>query len=202
MGAIDIGGEFKAYDWKSGIKAVQDEAEAYYGYDPYNGAANNVSFSYDGDKSNLSKKELEKYERNLLEKLGKRQGVVFKKQSLGFKVITTKYTDTNEVVILFSVRQIDNILKMYKGPAVLVTTDNNGGILFVANGKIKELKEQAHKLLRKEYYRRNYIILKKDQNHIVCTGVEKSYKTTTKKTDDKHLVLEYNLYGYIGLAPC
>ena len=95
MGDCGVGGTFKAYDWKEGIRRVQAEAEYEYGSDYYNGAANNVEFSYAGDKSNLTKAQLNKFRKEIQEECYKRRGYVYKIGIEGYRIITTKFIEKN-----------------------------------------------------------------------------------------------------------
>lgn len=202
MGACGIGGTFKAYDWRDGIRRIKDEAEAEYGYDSYNGAANNVDFSYGGDKSNLTARQLDKYIDDRMENLYKRSGEVIKVGSAGFNIITTEFieSDRRPAELDWVWNRVLPLLKAAKRPAVLVACDGNGNPKAYGAGTVSELKQKAHELLRSEYYRRYIYIVKKDKC-ICCKGKVKQQAKTSRKTDAKTLVIELGLYRYFGWAP-
>lgn len=206
MGACGIGGTFKAYDWKEGILRVQEEAKMEYGCDAYNGAANNVSFSYAGDKSNLTKAQLNKFRKELEEECYKRSGYVYKIGVEGFRILTTKFIEKkiNEGGLrwLMSQNQEKLWFMQYKRPCILVTSDTNGNGRCLGAGTIGELKVKAHELLRQCYYSKEmYIVRKNKDTYIDCRGDYKDQKKTSRKTDAKTLVLEIGKYEYFGIAP-
>ena len=202
MGACEIGGKFEAYDWKEGIRRIQEEAAYEYGHDYYNGAANNVSFRYGGDKSNLTKKQLDEYVKGCMEKLGTGDGEVIKIGSGGFRLYSTEYKEGTGIPMPLSFDSgTKEFLKRSIRPAVLLTCDNNGRVECHGEGTIAKLKEMAHNKLRSEFYRRDYYILRKNATYICCMPVWKDQSKTTRKTTPKLLVVEKATYGYYGWAP-
>ncbi len=202
MGACGISGQFKAYDWREGIRRVQEEAQSEYGYDPYNGEANNVSFSYGGDKSNLTQKQLSAYIDDRMESLYKREGEVIKVDSVGFTIFTTEFVEstTKPSEVSWAWNSVVPLLKGAKRPAILIAFDGYGKPKAYGAGTVAELKQKAHELLRSEFYRRYMYIVKKDK-YICCKGKAKQQSKTTRKTDAKTLVVEQGLYRYYGWAP-
>ena len=206
MGACSVGGQFTAYDWKEGIQLVQQNAAYEYGNDPYNGAENNVSFSYAGDISNLTKAQHKKYVDELFKGCSKCQGFVYKIGTEGFHIITTKFKETpkyvGELGWIMTYTQEQAWFKQYKRPCILVSANNNGYGYCIAGGTISERKTKAHMLLRKNSYRQNFYIVRKGKDtYIDCGGNIKTQKNTRRKTDEKTLVLELNKYEYVGIAP-
>ena len=201
MGACDIGGTYKAYDWKIGIEKIQEDAEAYYGHqEGYSGAANCVDFRYVGDfsekyKTAKGRKEIEKYIEDRMSKLYKRDGEVMKIATEGYAIIKTKYIEQD--VTESYVRYLYNIKK----PSVLLERNSYGfGYKIIAEGTVSELKKKAHTRLRQITYRDDLYIIKKDKMYI-CTQDIKTQKNTTRRSDDKTLVLEIGKYRYYGWAP-
>ena len=92
------------------------------------------------------------------------------------------------------------LLKQTKKPCILLTADGNGRMQLVGGGTLSELKSQAHLLLRKCNYIKTYYIVRKDR-YITCNGEIKKQAKTSRKTDDKTLVLELGKYAYLGVAP-
>lgn len=206
MGACGVGGTFKAYDWKEGIRRVQAEAEYEHGSDYYNGAANNVEFSYAGDKSNLTKTQLNKFRKEIQEECYKRGGYVYKIGIEGYRIITTKFIEKNRneggLSWVMNKNQEKIWFMQYKRPCILVTTDKNGNGYCIGAGTIGELKVKAHELLRQCYYSKDFYIVRKNKDtYIDCRGLYKGQKTTSRRTDDKTLVLEVGKYEYFGVAP-
>ncbi len=206
MGACGIGGQFKAYDWREGIRRVQQEAEYEYGHDYYNGAANNVSFSYAGDKSNLTKAQLNKFRKEMEENCYKRDGYVYKIGTEGYRIITTKFMEyprkDGGLSWVMSKNQEALWFKQYKNPCILVTADGNGNGRCICGGTISDLKVKAHQLLRECYYQKSFYIVRKNKDvYISCSGEYKDQKKTSRKTDAKTMVLEIGLYEYFGVAP-
>ncbi len=206
MGAIGVGGTFEAYDWETGINQVQLEAKYEHGNDSYSGGANNVIFCYVGDKSNLTKTQLRKFQEELEDKCDKRQGFVYKLEVKGYRIITTKYIEypRNQGGLGWVLHKDSEQLwfKKYKTPCILVVADEDGRGSCIAGGTISELKAKAHEYLRKHYYRKVcYIVRKNKDVYIECRGDYKDQKKTSRKTDAKTLVLEIGKYAYFGIAP-
>lgn len=206
MGACNVGGTFKAYDWKEGIRRVQAEAEYEHGSAYDNGAANNVEFSYSGDKSNLTKAQLNKFRKEIQEECHKSRGYVYKIGIEGYRIITTKFIEKNRneggLSWVMSKNQEKIWFMQYKRPCILVTADNNGNGYCIGAGTIGELKVKAHELLRQCYYSKDFYIVRKNKDtYIDCRGLYKGQKTTSRRTDDKTLVLEVGKYEYFGVAP-
>lgn len=199
MGACDVGGTFKAYDWRSGIQRVIEDAEAYYGHqEGYSGAANSCSFSYKGDKSSLTKKELNAYIDSRMDNLGKRDGEVILVGIEGYDIIKTEYVPQTVDDPLF----IKRLFVGQKGPALLLVYDwRSNNYKIERAGTIAEMKALAHIRLRSENYEKNYTILTK-KGKIVCKGVVTNVKKTTRKTDEKNLILPIYKYMYYGWAAC
>lgn len=201
MGACDIGGTYKAYDWKIGIEEIQEQAEAYYGHqEGYSGAENCVDFRYVGDfsdkyKTAKGRKELDKYIDARMSTLYKREGEIIKIGIEGYAIIKTKYierkvTDTYE-----------RYLYKVKRPSVLLEKSPYGfEYKIIAEGTVAELKEKAHNRLRQIKYSDDLYIVKKDKIY-VCTKDVKTQKNTTRRSDAKTLVLEIGKYRYYGWAP-
>lgn len=199
MSACEVSGTYTAYDWLTGIHEVQEVAAYEHGTDYYNGAANNVDFKYVGDKSGLSQKEQSELEETWINKLGKKQGVVFKVKTEGYKVITTGFEAVENHPLAENVR-VKEYLKKYKEPAVLIRW-NLMQANYVASGTIAEMKEKAHKMLCEHNFNICLYIVRRDGKVIVCTEEAKMYKTTTKKTNSKYLVLPVSTFRYVGWAP-
>lgn len=206
MGASGVEGTFTAYDWEQGIKQVQAQAQYETGADYYSGGANNVNFSYVGDKSNLTKAQLRKFRDELIDNCAKRQGFVYKLGVETYRIITTKYIeyprDKGGLGWVLHKDSEQLWFKKYKTPCILVVADGDGRGSCIAGGTISELKAKAHEYLRKNYYNKVcYIVRKNKDVYIECRGDYKDQKKTSRKTDAKTLVLEIGKYAYFGIAP-
>lgn len=202
MGSCSCMGTYKSYDWKSGINKVQDEYEEEYGrQEGYSGGPNCVNFCYGGDASKMSKTELNKYIQRRMDILNKRDGEILKIGTDGYDIITTIYKE------LKINNSFSKYLKGCKRPAILLKETpfeyfKQTGERFqvVESGTIAEMKNLAHTKLRSCYYITVFYIVTKSKV-IECMGTVKKQAKTTRKTDEKTLVLERNIYRYFGWAP-
>jgi len=199
MGACFIGGEFKAYDWREGIRAEQEAAIYEHGNDSYNGTCSTVSFRYAGDFSKKTKAQLDKYEREMKDNLGKRDGVVYLVKHIETHVVTTVFKKVKAY-------KGDEVLRKGSGSPYVVIEDNDYmGRKVIFKGKtLKECKDYAHNWLHKNKYKSNLLIVGRPSvmkgENILCRDELKKYKNTTKHTDDKQLVLSLDEYVYFGWA--
>lgn len=198
MGACEISGTFKAHDWKTGINRIQQEAEEYYGtQDGYSGAENSCSFRYVGDFSNKTKSQIKKYIKDRMENMYKRDGEVIKVATIGYTIATTKYQADDKIPGWY--RYMEQYIDKHR-PATLLIGAGDWRCKVLGSGTIAEMKALAHRQLRSINYMQNVYIVTKNKKFIQCSADAKNYKKTTRKTDDKHLVLEYNEYAYYGWA--
>lgn len=198
MGACGISGTYRAYDWQSGIRRVQEEAEAYYGHqEGYSGAANSCSFYFKGNKFDVKEKELNKYIDERMDMLGKRDGEVLCLGVEGFDIIKTVIEPCNR-----NISDVDKkfLFKGIKNPALLLRYNYSRDFYeVVKTGTIAEMKVAAHEQLRKKNYSENYYILTK-KSMLSCKGDKKTVKKTTRKNDVKTLVLPIYKFIYYGWA--
>lgn len=192
MGGCSGGGSFKSTDWREGINKIIEEAEDYYGHqEGYSGAANSCEFRYLGDKSKLSKKELEKYIDGRMDMLGNGDGEVVNVGIVGYYVIKTKVEPAR--YLGFDTREVTRGMQR---PAILVE-ERHGYPRKIAEGTQAELKQKVHQLLRSCNYNKTYYILTRKASYL-CSGDIKEYKTTKQKTTDKQLVLPVYKFEYYG----
>lgn len=198
MGACNIGGTFSAYDWESGIESVQMEDEFEYGHrDGYSGASNSCCFRYIGDKSHLTKKELKKYVDERFKKLGTRDGEIIQIGILEYHLLKTKFEES-----FFNPEQFRYLFKGQKANALLLGMDMfHQPTYIIASGNLVDMKKMAHNKLRGCNYSKEFYILTK-QKMYTCTYESKSVKRTTRKSDDKTLILPLYEYAYYGWAAC
>jgi len=192
MGGINGGGKFQAYDWREGIRRIQEEADDYYGHqEGYSGAANSCSFSYVGDKSNLTKKELDKFIDERMDRLGNGDGEVIKVGLAGYSIIKTKIEPAR--YLNFDTR---TLLRGVTRPAILVEYKGNYPRK-IAEGTQAELKKKADSLLRSCNYSYPYYLITKKESYI-CSGNVKNVKKTVQQTNEKQLVLPLYDFIYYG----
>ena len=92
MGGVAVGGTFVNSDWRQGIQKIQEDAREYYGdRDGYSGAENSCCFKYAGDKSDLTKKQLEKFIEDRMDSMYNRDGEVIRIGTKGYRLIKTTY---------------------------------------------------------------------------------------------------------------
>lgn len=192
MGACNGGGSFEAFDWREGIRNIQDEAESYYGHqEGYSGAANSCSFSYGGDKRGLTKKQLDKFIDERMENLGTGDGEVVKVDISGYGIIKTQVQPAG--FLRFDTREL---MRGLKRPAILIE-DAGYTQRKIAEGTQAELKRKVDSLLRSCNYSKTYYILTRKDSYI-CSGNIKNVKKTTQKTTEKQLVLPLYKFVYYG----
>ena len=218
MGACSIGGSFYSTDWEKGIgcrfgrnretkkvefkefigmggiEAIKEEARLEYGDDSYNGSASTCSFYYGGDYS--KEKNIDKVIDEKMDRLGKRDGMVIKVETAGYIICTTDIVEMN-YGLDFDTRYY--LKSARKGPAVLLEPLGYGRYRIVAEGTVADLKKDAHSMLRRNNYGTYYYIVGRSKTYY-CTYKGKFQTKTTRKSDDKNLVLPVNKYRYFGWA--
>ena len=196
MGAVFGGGKFKAYNWRQGISEVQKEDARLYGYE-YSGASNCCDFMYDGDKSKLTKKQLEEYRKNQMDILGGGMGVVIQTGAVSYDIWTTEYKEMQfEAKTRKSYFQGRDFVGHYDPKCTAVLVDSADKI--VSAGTVTEMKNLAHTILRKQNYSNRFYIISKNSKCYRCRGICKTVAKTTRKTTDSVLVLPLNEYMYMG----
>ena len=220
MGACSVGGSFYSTDWRSGvgcrfgkdretgkivskeltgmsgIDAIVEEARIEYGDDPYSGTVATCSFRYIGDISYKKEKEIDKYINERMDDIDKRAGEVAKVATMGYIICNTNISEI-KYGLPFDSRYY--LRQARKGPAVLVEERGNGYFRVVEEGTVAELKKAAHQLLRQNNYGTYYYLVGKNTSYF-CTYKGKFQAKTTRKSDDKNLVLPVNKYVYYGWA--
>ena len=197
MGGVPVGGSFISSDWSYGIQKIQDEAFAYYGdRDGYSGGANSCNFRYAGDKSNLSKKQIEKFIDDRMESMYNRDGEVIKVGTKGYRLIKTTFNEE----IIYAPHHYKNLFKGTSYTALLMEESNRPGLLQkIKGGSFEEMKRAANMELRKINYDKPFYIVTKKKVYI-CSGEYKEVKTTTRRTDDKTYVMPLHEFRYYGWA--
>ena len=147
----------------------------------------------------ISPSQVEKYINDRLDNMWKREGEVILTETLEYHVITPGYRKV-------TYPNLEVLRKGNASPYIVASADGNGNYSVIFKGNtLKDCKEFAHKWLRQTKYSRDCIIAGRPSvthgENVLCTGEVKTYKKTTKKTDEKHLVLAYNNYRYFGIAP-
>lgn len=205
MGACSGSGCFVSTDWKTGIREIQRDAEDMYGeQDGYSGAPNSCEFIYKGEYFELGKntkkatEQLNAFIDSRLDCLGTGDGEVIKVGIDGYVIINTVFKE------VFGYAPFDRyyfLQKMGREPALLLKENpykaSTMNFVIVEGGTISELKKSAHKLMRQEKYSCNYYILSK--NHLYfCTKEEVKKEKTSRKTNEKYLVLPLYKFIYYG----
>lgn len=201
MGAVSVGGQFKGYDWATGIRAIQEEAAAEYGHqDGYSGAENSCNFSYAGDKSHLKKSELNKFINDRLESLYKRSGEVICIGIDEYHIISTRYEEQKNT---FRHSEFEETRKLAKSKYAVIILSGRWGedceCIFKGT-TLSECKNFVHKWLRNNYYKTTAYIVG-NKKVIRCDGDVKRCKKTKRVSDDKILVLPVKKFAYYGVAP-
>ncbi len=203
MGACSGYGTYVSTDWKKGINEIIEDAEAMYGsQEGYSGAENSCNFYYEGShlefgkKTKKAEKDLSAFIESRLDRLGSGEGEVIKVGEEGAVICST------EIVEQHGIARFDRgyyLSKMKKEPALLLKIDIHvtGGVRVISGGKVSELKEEVHKLLRNEKYENEYYILTKNKLYL-CSGKSVFKKQTKMKTNDKVLVLPQYKFVYYG----
>lgn len=218
MGACGISGTFYSTDWHcgigprfsysyrtreeifdevrgSGIFYIKEEASRMYGDDPYSGSAATVDFYL--NKEDLSKKDedfIEAYMKNRMGKLGKRDGEVVKIGESGFLICTPKI----EPISRCNFDSLYYLRNMKKGPAVLLE-EYMGQLRVVQEGTVADLKKEAIACMLYHKFNREYYIIGRSNNYL-CTCEPKYQKKTTRKSNDKTVVLPVYKWLYYGWA--
>lgn len=220
MGACSVGGSFYSTDWRcgvgayfsrdretgkpvfkdltgmSGIDVLQEEASERYGDDPYSGTIATCSFRYAGDLSAKKEKEVEKFIDDRMDKLYKRDGEVIRVATMGYIICTT---DISEVKFGLPFDSRYYLKQARKGPAILLEEQGQGYYRIVEEGTIAELKKAAHECLRRHNYGTSYYIVGKSSAYF-CTYKGKFQAKTTRKSDDKNLIMPIYKFRYYGWA--
>lgn len=196
MGANTFIHTFKHYDWRMGIRELQAEAERMYGHqEGYSGQINCVDDFrlHRPNRAFRNMNEVYDYVEERLERISKREGEVI---DLGIEGYSIAKPVVREYYGFLNIDPRD--LRNTKEPAILV---NQRGFV-EARGTVAELKERAKKLVMKQKFEFDYFIVGKNTNKIyIVTGEGKRVKSTTKKSDEKQLVLPYHHYIVYGVAP-
>lgn len=202
MGAAFVSGSFLGFenDWKEKISRIQDNAEEEYGTDLYNGHENNVDFGFGGDKSKLSKSELKKFELDLLQKLGKREGTVIRLAVEKYQIAKTAFVEMNEASAKTTAKMVKQDVKFTKAAVLVVETDFLE-YKKIAEGTLAEMKKKAHEYMRETRYQEGPLtIVGKTKSYRVKPDI-KYLKKTAKTTSATTQVLPIYLYRYYGWAP-
>ena len=196
MGSVLVSGKFQAYDWQSGIKMLQEASRGNHS-DCYDMSIADVNFRYVGDKSFLSLGELEAFKKSL--HLNKYEGAVYKLSIKEYEVISTEYSSMAHHALYDNVH-VKQALRNSKKPAVLVQWDEMRA-KFICDGTLPDLKNKAHNMLRDCNYSICLYIVRKSGEVITCSRSVKKYKSTSKVSNDRQLVLQLGVYGYTCWAP-
>lgn len=196
MGSVFSGGTFEYYNWHDGIRRVQEEDERRYGYE-YSGASNCCDFLYGGDKSKLTKKQIEEYRENMKNMLESGSGVVIQTGIKGYELWTTEYKEMNfEDKTRRSYFDSREFLCCFNPKSTTIIVSSSDRI--IASGTMSEMKKEAHKLLRECNYSERYYIISRNSKCYRCRGVCKTVSKTTRETTNNVLVLPINKYMYMG----
>ena len=200
MGGVAVGGTFVSGDWRQGIQKIQDEAREYYGdRDGYSGAENSCCFQYAGDKSDLTKKQLEKYIEDRMDRMYNRDGEIVRIGIKGYRLIKT----TCKEETMYSANHYKDLFKGSPFNAYLMEESYKPGLLQKMSGRndgtLEEMKKAANLQLRHTNYAKPVYIVTKKKVYI-CWGDYKDVKTTTRRTDEKTYVMPMYEFRYYGWA--
>ena len=215
MGTGFISGTYKCADYngKYGIRKIQEDAEERYGYDYYNGAANNADFRYIGefeevrDSSRFVPWEVRKNRKKPLsltefiqlryDELNKGLGEIVRLGTAEYHIYKTEF---REMRFKPSPRFRD-ARRGIKAPASLMKEGRHFEPVILFSGTIAECKKKAHEYLRKNLYRTDELyIIGKAKSFDVCYD-KKVMKTTKKKSTDTTLVVPVYKFAYYACVP-
>ena len=197
MGGVAIGGTFVNGDWRIGMKKIQDEAREYYGdRHGYSGAENSCCFQYAGDKSDLTKKQLEQFIEDRMDRMYNRDGEVIKIGTKGYRLIKTTFKEET----MYSALHYKDLFKGTSYTAFLMKESYRPGLLQkIKGGSFEDMKKAANMELRHTNYSEPLYIVTKKKIYM-CWGDYKDVKTTTRRTDEKTYVMPMYEFRYYGWA--
>lgn len=198
MGVAEFFHTFEHYDWRLGIKDLQEEAEEEYGHQQgYSGEINSMSVSnfsvHRPNRTFKSMQDVWDYVEDRIEYIEKREGEVIDLGITGYsiaKAVVKEYHGNHNIS--------SSTLMGIKEPAVLL--DEHGFVK--ARGTMAELKERGKQQVLKERFEHDYFIVGKNSTRIfIITGEGKSVKKTSRQSDANTLVLPYHKFVVYGVAP-
>jgi hypothetical protein len=196
MGATEFSHRFNHYDYKKGIRELQQEATAMYGHNEgYSGEINCCSnFTLRTPSTPVkSEKQLWAYVEKRLDVLEKGEGEVIDLGVTEYLIAKPVVSDYHESVAVFA-----HVLKNLNKPAVLI---NERGLV-ISNGTLADLKKQAKLRVLKERFDCDYYIIGKTMKTVYfVTGESTTVKSTSKRSDTSQLVLPMHNYVVYGIAP-
>ena len=217
MGACGIGGTYYSTHWKNGIgvcfrydrknnnkmtfagfteggiEAIQKQARQQYGDDEYNGSASTCSFRYLGSWER--EKNIDACIEKEMERIGKWEGCVVKARDYGYLICTTDIKETE--FVNFDARAY--LKKAKNGPAVLLQDLGDGRLHIINENTVAHLKRYVNVLMRAEQYQKNYYIVSRTKVYS-CTYNAKFQLKTTRRSDDKVLIVPVSEFRYFGWA--
>lgn len=197
MGGVAVGGTFVNSDWRQGIQKIQEDAREYYGdREGYSGAENSCCFKYAGDKSDLTKKQLEKFIEDRMDSMYNRDGEVIRIATKGYRLIKTTFKEET----MYSANYYKDLFKGTSYTAFLMKESYRPGLLQkIVGGSFEEMKRAANVELRNTNYAQPLYIVTKKKVYM-CWGDYKDVKTTTRRTDEKTFVMPMYEFRYYGWA--
>ena len=198
MGATDFCHLIEHHDWVTAIRELQDLADEEYGRrDGYSGAINSMdlrNFSvHRPGRRFKSMDDVWDYVEDRFNRMGKNEGEVIDLGVAGHSIAKAVVKEYHG-----NVNMSPSTLRGIKEPAVLM--DRHGVVK--ASGTMSELKEKGMKLVLKEKFSDDYLIIGKNSSKVfIVTGEGKMVKSTSRKSTANTLVLPYHKYIIYGLAP-
>jgi hypothetical protein len=196
MGSTQFGQKFNHYDWRLGVRALQEEANKVYGHqDGYSGKINSCDeFSLHTPRVKFANdKEVWKYVRTRLPNIEKSTGEVIDLGITGHAITKPVIEDYGGIVFNPAKLQVTN------KQAIML---NKSGFM-VSNGTLEEMKEQGKRRVMHEKFELDYYIISKNSAKVyVVTGKTKYVKSTSKRSDDNQLVRslhDFFVYGWAGM---
>lgn len=196
MGVYEFSHTFEHYDWKMGIRDLQQDADDEHGHQQgYSGEINSVSnFSmHRPNKKFKSMSDVWDYVEDRYGDMDKGDGEIIDLGLVGYSIAKAVVQEYHG-----NLNTSSSTLRGIKEPAVLL--DERGFVK--ARGTMAELKEKAKRLVLKEKFQHDYYIVGKNSPRIfVATGEGKMVKNTSRQSDSNTLVLPYHKFVVYGLAP-
>jgi hypothetical protein len=201
MGASDVTHRFSHHNWETGVRDLKVRTLETYGHqEGYSGKLHDIGHIVLHKPTIKFKNDAElwEYVERRLEKMNKGYGEVL---SAGI----TGYSIAKPVVVDYRGPQIwdSAVARGVKEPAILLHLDlTRYNYRTIAKGTVAELKEKARKLLMREKFENDYVIIGKNiAQPLLVTGEGKMVGSTTMNSDANKLVLPYHDWVVYGSAP-
>jgi hypothetical protein len=201
MGASDVTHRFSHHDWEIGVRDLKVKSLEKYGHqDGYSGKLHNIDHIRLHNPNVKFKNDVElwDYIERRLERINKGCGEVLSAGVVGYSIAKPVITDYHGPHLWDS-----SVTRGVKEPAILLHLDfTRYNYRTIAKGTVAELKEKARKLLLREKFENDYVIIGKNISQpLLVTGEGKMVGSTTMTSDANKLVLPYHDWIVYGSSP-